>query len=76
VIYHSAVLNYVAPEQRGHFAATVKALNAAWLANEGPGVLPGIAVPERDSDHFVLVRDGSQAIALTDGHGTWIDWLP
>jgi hypothetical protein len=77
VIYHSAVLTYVTPEQRGHFAQTVAALNAAWLSNEGPGILPGVASPERDGgEHFVLVRDGAQAIALTDGHGTWLEWLP
>ncbi len=75
VIYHSAVLNYVPPGQRGHFAQTVAALNAAWLSNEGPDVLPGVPLPDRDGDHFVLVRDGKQAIACTDGHGTWIDWL-
>jgi len=77
VIYHSAVLTYVTPEQRGHFAETVAALDAAWLSNEAPGILSGVAAPERDgSEHFVLVRDGTQAIAFTDGHGTWLEWLP
>jgi hypothetical protein len=76
VIYHSAVLTYVAPEQRGRFAETVAGLNAAWLSNEGPDVLPGIAVPERDGDYFVLVRDGTAPVAWTDPHGTWIEWLP
>jgi hypothetical protein len=76
VIYHSAVLAYVAPAQRGHFADTVAALDAVWLSNEGPGVLPGVAVPERDGDNFALVRDGTAAIACTDPHGTWIEWLP
>jgi hypothetical protein len=76
VIYHSAVLAYVAPGQRGHFAETVAALGAVWLSNEGPDVLPGITLPESNTDHFALVRDGTQAIALTDGHGTWIEWLP
>ena len=33
-------------------------------------------MPERDGDHFVLVRDGTTAIACTDPHGTWIEWLP
>jgi hypothetical protein len=75
VIYHSAVLAYVAPEQRGHFAATVRGLDADWLSNEAPGILPGIAVPQHDSESFVLVLDGTQALALTDGHGTRIDWL-
>jgi hypothetical protein len=76
VIYHSAVLAYVAPEQRGIFAETVAALNAAWLSNEGPDVLSGVALPERDGDNFALVRDGTAAIACTDPHGTWIEWLP
>jgi hypothetical protein len=75
VVYHSAVLAYVAPEQRRHFAATIRGLDASWLSNEGPGILPGIAIPEDDRESFVLVLDGTQALALTDGHGTWIDWL-
>jgi hypothetical protein len=75
VIYHSAVLAYVLPEQRGRFAATVRGFDASWLSNEAPGILPGIAAPAHDSESFVLVQDGTQALALTDGHGTWIDWL-
>ena len=76
VVYHSAVLAYVAPEQRSRFAETVAGLNAAWLSNEGPDVLPGVAAPKRHGDNFALVRDGTAAIALTDPHGTWIEWLP
>ena len=76
VVYHSAVLAYVAPEQRGRLAETVKALGAVWLSNEGPGVLPAIAQPDRTRDHFVLVQDGARPIALTDPHGTWLEWLP
>jgi hypothetical protein len=76
VVYHSAVLAYVAAEQRGQVAATIRALNASWLSNEGPDVLTGIAVPERHDEKFVLVRDGTRAVAFTDAHGTWIDWLP
>jgi hypothetical protein len=76
VVYHSAVLAYVAPEQRGRLAETTAALGAVWLSNEGPSVLPGITGPERDNDHFLLVQDGTRAIALTDPHGTWLEWLP
>jgi hypothetical protein len=76
VVYHSAVLAYVPAEQRGRVAETIHALNASWLSNEGPDVLPGIAVPERQDERFVLVRDGTRAVAFTDAHGTWIDWLP
>jgi hypothetical protein len=70
------VLSYVAAGQRGRVAETIRALNGSWLSNEGPDVLPGIAVPERHDEKFALVRDGTRAVALTDSHGTWIDWLP
>ena len=76
VIYHSAVLAYVAAEQRRQVAETIRALNASWLSNEGPDVIPAIAFPERDGEKFVLVRDGTRALAFTDAHGAWIDWLP
>ncbi len=37
VIYHSAVLAYVAPEDREQFARDVAGLGAVWLSNEAPG---------------------------------------
>lgn len=76
VIYHSAVLAYVAADQRRQVAETIRGLNASWLSNEGPDVIPAVAVPERDGEKFVLVRDGTRALAFTDAHGGWIDWLP
>ena len=76
VVYHSAVLAYVAAGKRGQVAETIRGLNASWLSNEGPDVLPGIDVPDRHDEKFVLVRDGTRAVAFTDAHGTWIDWLP
>ena len=54
VIYHSAVLAYVAPGRRRHFAETVTALNAASLSNKGPRRPFRIAVPGPDEDRFVL----------------------
>jgi hypothetical protein len=35
-------------------------------------------VPLRDraDGTFVLARDGRQALARTDGHGDWVEWLP
>jgi hypothetical protein len=81
VIYHSAVLAYLAEPQRRQFAELVQMLDAVWLSNEAPGVLPGtvspdIALPSPSRECFVLVKGGMQAIALTDGHGTWLRWLP
>jgi hypothetical protein len=77
VIYHSAVLAYLSPEDRQQFASTVRELDCVWLANEAPGVVPG--VPEPDGDYgpgpFVLVRDGEAALAVTEGHGGWVHWI-
>jgi hypothetical protein len=75
VVYHSAVLAYVAPERRREFAALVRDLGAAWLSNEGPRVLADVAVEEFSGDPFLLVRDGRTPLALADGHGAWLRWL-
>lgn len=73
VVFHSAVLAYVIPQDREDFARTVGKLDAVWLSNEGPGF---VSPPEhRDGDYFVLAQDGKTPLAFTDGHGTWIDWL-
>ena len=74
VVYHSAVLAYVAPGQRGEFAELVRALGAVWLSNEAPEVLPGTAA-DREEGHFTLAENGTRAIAHTDPHGTWLRWL-
>ena len=76
VVYHSSVLWYVRREDdRARFAQTVRELGVTWLSNEAPGVLPGIGVQVRDAQGCVLVRDGTQALAVTDSHGAWLDWL-
>jgi hypothetical protein len=77
VIYHSAVLYQVRPDQREQFASTVRKLGAIWLANEAPGVVPEVAAPAAGADPLALVlaRDG-HAVALTESHGTWLEWLP
>jgi hypothetical protein len=75
VIYHSAVLGYVSRAQRAGFAATIRELGVTWLSNEGADVLPAVTAPPAGDHGFVLVRDGVEAIAITDSHGTWVDWL-
>lgn len=83
VVYHSAVLAYLSRPQRARFAATITALDAVWLSNEAPGILPGCHAMTRDAHNSVLVRnggfllvmDGGTPLAVTDGHGTWLDWL-
>jgi hypothetical protein len=75
VIYHSAVLAYVAPDDRAMLAETVASLGAVWLSNEAAGVIPGMPGPARDGAAFVVVRDGRVPIAFADPHGTWLQWL-
>ncbi len=75
VVYHSAVLAYLTPASRRRFAAAVSGLPAVWLSNEGPGVVPGLPTPPHRGSPFVLARDGRTPMALTDPHGTWLQWL-
>ena len=75
VIYHSAVLAYVAVQDRVRFARTVDDLAAAWLSNEAPGVVPGLPYTDFRDGTFVLGRDGRTPLAFADGHGTWLHWL-
>ncbi|HJY61969.1 MAG TPA: DUF2332 family protein, partial [Streptosporangiaceae bacterium] len=75
VIYHSAVLAYVAVEDRERFARTVRDLADAWLSNEAPGVVPGLPFTAFREGTFVLGRGGRTALAFTDGHGDWLHWL-
>jgi hypothetical protein len=75
VVYHSAVLAYVAPERRRVFADLVRGLGAAWLSNEGPRVLADVPVEEFTGDPFLLVRDGRTPLATADGHGAWLHWF-
>jgi hypothetical protein len=81
VIFHSATLAYVTSGQRQDFAKVVGSLNATWISNEAPGVIPGTArtaetaaLPYRDA-YFVLTQD-TRPMAVADGHGTWLHWLP
>jgi len=78
VIFHSAVMPYLSPEERTRFIEIVSGLAATWISFEGLGVLPGIdtrlGVSERDDRAFVLARDG-RPMALASPHGGWMRWL-
>ena len=80
VVFHSAVIAYLAHAERARFAAMMTDLVADgrchWVSNEGPRVLPdlvpaGVDVP---FGRFVLAVDG-RPVALTHGHGAELDWL-
>ena len=77
VVFHSAVLAYVAPDEREKFAALMRMRDdIVWISNEGSGVLPEIgAQVDREPDgRFVLAVDG-EAIALTGPHGQSFEGL-
>jgi hypothetical protein len=77
VVFHSAVLAYLAEADRRRFRDQVERLAAerptVWLSNEGPGVVVGVAEPAGPVP-FVLARDGV-ALATADPHGAWLRWL-
>ncbi|QDB78758.1 DUF2332 domain-containing protein [Georgenia wutianyii] len=76
VVFHSAVLAYLSPEDRSHFAGVVDDLPGHWISNEGRGVLPGLPSPgvRTDDGRFVLAVDGRPR-ALTDPHGRSVSGL-
>ena len=75
VVFHSAVLAYVSRAGRAGFARTVRGLGVTWLANEAPGVLPALPAPPADAHGFLLAENGRAVIAVTDSHGTWVEWI-
>ncbi|HEU4884266.1 MAG TPA: DUF2332 domain-containing protein [Longimicrobium sp.] len=77
VIFHTAVLAYVAPEDRDRFAEAVRALDAVWISNEDPIVFPWITArldAEPPASRALLAVNG-EPVALTGFHGQSIDWL-
>lgn len=72
VVFHTAVLAYLDNlDQRAAFGERVAATGARWISNEGDGAASAGQWP---SGQFVLSLDG-RPVALTDSHGTWIEWL-
>lgn len=67
VVFHTAVLAYLAPEDRARFADTMAAVDAVWISNEGAAVFPQWRPADGGSD-FVLAVDGV-ATARTHPHG-------
>lgn len=77
VILHSAFLPYLTDHDRESFVELVEALNAVWVSNEAPGIVPGM--PEwletsQLAGAFVIGMNGEN-VALADAHGAWMRWL-
>lgn len=77
VIFHTAVLGYVASqEDRDAFARMCGDLGATWISNEWPNVFPAVAakadaVPQ---GKFLISVDG-EPVAWTPPHGQALDWI-
>ena len=82
VVFHSAVIAYLEPDDRRRFAEQVTRLVRAgecrWISNEAPQVLPEVTAPALGDApgpaQFVLGLDG-RALAWAHGHGTNLTWL-
>lgn len=78
VVFHTAVLAYVRPqERRDRFAEAMRNSGAVWISNEAPGLLPALAAgapPALASGLFLLMREGVP-VAWTGPHGQSIDWF-
>lgn len=70
VVFHTAVLAYLTPEDRARFRRTMADTDAVWLSNEGLGVFPEFdrVAPPEERHRFILARDG-EPVALTHPHG-------
>jgi hypothetical protein len=78
VIFHSAVLAYVWPQElRDKFARDVRATNAVWISNETWQVFPWIGAKTKGppAPSFLLAVNG-EPVAWTDHHGAAAHWLP
>ncbi len=78
VIFHSAVLAYVWPQElRDQFARDVRALNSVWISNETWRVFPWIGAKTKGprAPSFLLAVNG-EPVAWTDHHGESVHWLP
>jgi hypothetical protein len=76
VVFHSAVLAYVWPQQlREQFVRDVRAMNAVWISNETWQVLPWIGAKTEGPPvpSFLLAVNG-EPVAWTDHHGAFAHW--
>lgn len=78
VVFHSAVLAYLAPEEREDFRQLVRGLGVHWICNEGLMVATPFGwplPPDSGSDSaFVLALD-ERPLARTGEHGQFVSWL-
>jgi hypothetical protein len=74
VVFHTAVLGYVDATGRAAFTDTMRSLDATWISNEMPGLVPGTDLDTGGVARIVLARD-QQPLALAGAHGQSVTWL-
>ena len=82
VVFHTAVLPYLDPQEQAAFTALVAELPVRWLSQEGIGVLPAVRdrLPAEERPdagrpaELVLALDGDP-VARTAPHGGRLRWL-
>src|SRR6266702_144596 len=78
VVFHTAVLAYVASEiHREQFAQAMRRSRAVWISNEAPSVFPDIAraAPPTPRRGLFLLAINGRAVAWTGPHGESIAWF-
>jgi hypothetical protein len=77
VVFHTAVLPYLPEAARAAFVARVRELPVRWVAQESPGVVPGVDVQAEDGwgPEFVVALDG-RPLARSAPHGGRLEWFP
>ncbi len=77
VVFHSAVLAYLARPDRVQFRETMHALGATWICNESPEVVSDMITAQHlpaKPDSFLLSVN-ERPVAWTDPHGRSIEWI-
>src|SRR5262245_308200 len=77
VVFHSAVLPYVNPDDRDRFVASMGRLPVRWISNEAsfrlPAMTEGLSIPAGRMV-FLVGLDG-EPLAVADPHGAQLDWI-
>jgi hypothetical protein len=72
VVFHSAVLSYLARDERERFVDEVIDAGVTWISYEGVGVSHVPGPPGTGGRDFVIALNG-QPVARADGHGAWVE---
>ncbi|HWX47157.1 MAG TPA: DUF2332 family protein [Roseomonas sp.] len=78
VIFHTAVLSYVAnPSDRQAFAERASSLSRYWICNEAPRVFPEIAgrAARPGAPGLFLLSVNGRPVGWTDPHGASLEWI-